>query len=111
MEAPSPLFRVHRYRWQDRDCMQIWFTCPGCGEGHAVNEKWEFNGDFHNPTFSPSILCWNDPDPRAAEGSKYRRGWRCHSYIKDGQIEYLPDCTHALAGQTVPMVPFDVESV
>ena len=28
---------------------------------------------------------------------------RCHSFIKDGQIQFLGDCTHSLAGQTVAL--------
>lgn len=27
----------------------------------------------------------------------------CHSFIRDGRIEFLSDCTHALAGQTVDL--------
>lgn len=27
----------------------------------------------------------------------------CHSFITDGSIEYLSDCTHELAGETVPL--------
>lgn len=30
----------------------------------------------------------------------------CHSFVRDGLIQYLPDCTHHLAGQTVPLEPF-----
>ena len=29
----------------------------------------------------------------------------CHSFVSDGQWQFLGDCTHALAGQTVPVVP------
>jgi hypothetical protein len=29
----------------------------------------------------------------------------CHSFLKDGQWQFLSDSAHALAGQTVPMVP------
>ena len=29
----------------------------------------------------------------------------CHSFLKDGQWQFLGDCAHGLAGQTVPMVP------
>jgi hypothetical protein len=25
----------------------------------------------------------------------------CHSFVRDGQIQFLGDCTHALKGQTV----------
>lgn len=27
----------------------------------------------------------------------------CHSFIKDGKIQFLGDCTHALANQTVDL--------
>lgn len=30
----------------------------------------------------------------------------CHSFITDGQIQFLADSTHRLAGQTVPLEPF-----
>jgi hypothetical protein len=50
------------------------------------------------PTFSPSILVtweWGE-----------RRGKKvCHSYVREGQIQFLGDCTHKLAGQTVPLPP------
>ena len=28
---------------------------------------------------------------------------RGHSYVTDGRIQYLSDCTHPLAGQTVDL--------
>lgn len=70
-----------------------WFDCPGCGRGHAIRTKgpspcWEWNGSVDKPTFSPSILSPID-------------GQRCHSFVKDGMIQFLSDCDHALAGQTV----------
>jgi hypothetical protein len=27
----------------------------------------------------------------------------CHSFVRDGRIEFLSDCTHSLAGQTVEL--------
>ncbi|WP_241754456.1 hypothetical protein [Cupriavidus basilensis] len=30
----------------------------------------------------------------------------CHSFVTDGRIQFLGDCTHALAGQTVPLAEF-----
>ena len=27
----------------------------------------------------------------------------CHSFVTDGRIRFLGDCTHALKGQTVPI--------
>lgn len=84
------------------------FYCPGCEEAHQIDTaKWEFNGDYEKPTFSPSYLTWNDPnpnaDPKYDPKGKYRNGFRCHSFIKNGNIEYLSDCSHKLAGQTVKL--------
>lgn len=93
-------------RVKDSDMLVFW--CAGCEEHHQINSKsWEFNGDFEKPTFSPSYLTWNEPnpnaDPKYDPTGKYRNGFRCHSFIRDGNIEYLSDCTHKLAGQTVQM--------
>ena len=85
------------------------FYCPGCEEHHQIDTaKWEFNGSFDKPTFTPSYLTWLDPNPNAnekrkPEWEKFRLGFRCHSYITDGFIEYLGDCTHKLAGQKVEL--------
>src|SRR6478735_2170366 len=82
------------------------FYCPGCaqydepGDGrlhsvHIVDRTWTFNGNVESPTLSPSVLVT----------SKHWRGaeiveLRCHSFVRDGRIEFLSDCTHSLAGQT-----------
>lgn len=71
------------------------FWCPGCECGHQVDSrKWKFNGDIVRPTVSPSLLV--NKDRVAVEH-------RCHTFIKDGNIQFLPDCTHKLAGKTVPL--------
>ena len=44
------------------------------------------------PTFSPSMAC--------NMGTEIQ----CHSFVCDGKIEYLSDCRHELAGQTVEML-------
>lgn len=51
---------------------------------------WEWDGDLEAPTLSPSIL------------SKIG-GEVCHSFLKDGVFEFLPDCTHEFSGQNVPL--------
>ena len=72
----------------------IW--CEGCGYEHAISPYvHRFNGDFERPTFSPSLL--NNHNPAKV----------CHSFIVDGKIQYLGDCFHQLAGQTVELM--DVE--
>lgn len=88
--------------------------CPGCESRHVVyvnplyyNQVWTFNGDLNKPTFRASLLC--------TTGSYAVPGYiddpaipptRCHSFITDGRIEYLTDCTHSLAGQTVDLPEF-----
>lgn len=79
-----------------------WLWCPGCEEAHRIQVVgtdgsmpegpcWEWDGNELSPTFNPSLLC---------TGAK-----RCHSFIRSGQWQFLEDCDHALAGQTVAMVP------
>lgn len=71
------------------------FWCPGCEELHTLDDTWKFNGDTETPTFSPSVLVtWGSNQPNR----------RCHLYIRTGRLQFLGDCTHKLAGQTVPMV-------
>jgi hypothetical protein len=68
------------------------FQCPGCNTIHTVGARWEFNGDMLRPTFSPSILVTNG-------SPKYR----CHSYLREGRLQFLGDCSHDMAGQTVEL--------
>lgn len=83
-----------------------WIWCPGCDQAHrpmiagvngdqASGPCWEWNGrDDDHFGIEPSLLV------HATEISPL-----CHSFIRDGRWEFLGDSTHALAGQTVPMVP------
>jgi hypothetical protein len=77
--------------------------CPGCKSGHGFRvgqpsgPNWTFNGDLEKPTFNPSLLCtWKHGDVEH----------RCHSFVRDGVIQFLSDCTHDLAGQTVALGSF-----
>jgi hypothetical protein len=76
------------------------FWCPGCECAHAINEHWRFNGDLEKPTISPSIL--SNGDRRCPNTP------RCHSFVRDGKIQFLSDCDHALAGQTVELPEWDL---
>lgn len=71
--------------------------CPGCKCGHRYDVgRWLFNGDFERPTFTPSYL---------VQGGKDRPGFVCHSYVTDGVIVFLADCTHEFKGQALPLEP------
>lgn len=90
----------------------LMFWCPACGYHHVVHtagqgwdgETWTFNGDGDSPTFRPSI---NVTTGRAVDPTFIREEGDppevCHSYITNGQIQFLDDCDHILAGQTVPL--------
>ncbi len=92
------------------------FRCPGCEDIHCVQvgagpgPRWGFNGDFDRPTFTPSILVrWNEPSDIEGEfdDPTKDRQMICHSFVRDGQIQFLGDCTHTMAGQTVHLPPVD----
>jgi hypothetical protein len=78
------------------------FECPGCKHAHSYDGRWVFNGDHRAPSFTPSLLVqgqeWNGTESVPT---------RCHLYVTSGKLVFLPDCTHALAGQTVPMLDWD----
>lgn len=102
---------------------QISYRCP-CGDVHTLTvggpgATWTWNGDTEKPTFSPSVLvrsghyvprkpgepesCWctyakEHPEEKLPFGC-----YLCHSFVRDGMVQFLGDCTHALAGQTVPL--------
>lgn len=90
---------------------QYMFDCPGCNTHHCVwtdnrdnVTTWSFNGDVEKPTVSPSILVKYPANPNAIEQFKQWRTERiCHSFITDGKIQFLSDCTHHLAGKTVDL--------
>lgn len=75
------------------------FHCPGCDDLHAVSEGWTWNGSLTAPTFSPSVLVryYNGTDVEQV----------CHSHVVDGKMQFLNDCTHAQAGQTVEIPDWD----
>ena len=86
------------------------FWCPGCDGAHAIQHgagtgpRWGWNGDVDKPTFTPSILVRYPSNPNATEEFKEWRAERvCHSFVTAGRIQFLSDCTHALAGQTVDL--------
>lgn len=98
----------------DTGTIAVWFWCPGCEKAHAVHvggdhpgPKWTWNGSLETPTFGPSILVRstaNEPiaDPSVPGGQRLVPSV-CHSFVIDGRIQFLSDCTHSKAGQTVDL--------
>lgn len=99
---------------------KLGFWCPGCKEMHAVRvpphpHAWGFNGNFDKPTFTPSVLVTGKRRMTEDEYLRVRSGEkleipdsRCHSFVTDGNIQFLSDCTHDLAGQTIALQPPDM---
>jgi hypothetical protein len=78
--------------WRDSNG-SVLFECPGCECPHAVDSRWTFNEDYERPTFSPSYLARCPGGPVEV----------CHSFVREGRIQFLSDSTHRLAGQTVDL--------
>lgn len=93
----SATARARVVRHQDET--SVWFWCAGCETHHRIlTPPWGFNDDVERPTFSPSVLVTYD-------FGEQREAKRCHTFVTDGRIQYLDDCTHALKGQTVDLAP------
>lgn len=52
---------------------------------------WSWNGDTEKPTLKPSIrtVC---------------RTILCHTFVNDGMVQFLDDCSHELAGKTLELL-------
>lgn len=109
------------------------FYCPGCKRRHHIHDApapgnpaspvWQWNGSVDRPTFTPSLLirgaeftpaglaayeAWCEAGFQQPAPEFERMDTVCHSFITDGKIQFLGDCTHHLAGQAVdiPVWPY-----
>lgn len=104
------------------DGPRVSFECPGCKTSHTImiapsrpsTPVWSWNRSESSPTFKPSILVRGTIPITDHEADRIMAGetiepehYVCHSFVTDGRIRFLGDCTHDLAGQTVdlPEVP------
>lgn len=85
--------------WQEKMQSAIIVTysimCPACKQPHNFNSTWNFNKDFEKPTISPSLL---------VTGVDSNGKTICHSFVNNGKIQFLDDCSHSLKGQTVELL-------
>ncbi len=91
--------KVERLKQDTANSPEFVISCPGCKCCHwfkttGKEPRWSFNGDMENPTINPSLL---------VRSSNANGPTVCHSFIKDGNIQFLNDCTHDMAGKTVPL--------
>ncbi|MDE2470536.1 MAG: ammonia monooxygenase [Bradyrhizobium sp.] len=99
------------------------YWCQGCDSWHTIKTKgdgaWGWNGDVQRPTFTPSVLlnskrmtekgnadhaAWVDAGCPPRNGDPFDSvPYVCHFFVTNGRVQFLGDCTHALAGQTVDL--------
>ena len=101
----------------------ITYWCQGCKTTHSVivdgPNAWGYNGNPESPTFTPSVLstsghfmtefrndrCWCDYNREHPE-EPVSGCYRCHTFITEGKVQFLGDCSHELAGQTLDLPEF-----
>ena len=87
--------------------------CPGCLEMHRLPDSWTFvNGNLESPTFTPSFR--HSGMQRVKVDGTWTGGWIlgpdgkaleevCHYILTDGILNFCGDCTHFMAGISVPL--------
>jgi hypothetical protein len=100
--------------WAHEDKQGLFWWCPGCNSAHSIKTSaggWTYNNNPESPTFYPSVLVtgteptipyeewksWfaSNPDQPLPSAPTI-----CHSFVTDGKMQFLGDCTHALANTT-----------
>lgn len=110
--------KIKRYTTDDGGYHgELGFMCPGCKHRHFIYDSetelshgepvWQFNGDFDKPTIRASVLVYGWGF-NSSTGKHDIMVDRCHSFITDGMIQFLSDCQHPLAGQTVELPDIDL---
>lgn len=107
MKLVSRVLRITSVAGENRILLIAW--CPGCDQQHPwwvqdpdkapsdPGHLWTWDGNAERPTIGPSLLV----HPHAGDPPQPL----CHSFMVAGQWQFLADCDHQLAGQTVDMVP------
>ena len=99
-EVNSEFIQVRSFEYTPevtrRGCV-VW--CPGCASPHIFwldgpGPIWVWDGNVDRPTMSPSYLVKGGSNQTV-----------CHSWLREGEWQFLGDSTHSLAGETLSMVP------
>jgi hypothetical protein len=120
----SQLSRIFRDLLYSDGSKGLSWHCEGCDDRHSIKHGpggWAWNGNADKPTFTPSVLvrsghhatgftgsCWCTYNAEQVAKGLEPSGYTCnicHTFITDGMVQFLSDCTHHLAGKTVPMAP------
>lgn len=82
--------------------------CQGCNHAHTYyvqggHHNWTFDGNIESPTFTPSMRMFRK---RTGEDTELTI---CHYFLTNGEIQFLSDCLHKFAGQTLPLEPIPAD--
>jgi hypothetical protein len=80
---------------------------------HKLPDTWQFNGNVDCPTYTPSFKHSGVQTVKDAQG-KWTGEWVydaagkplqecCHYILTNGVLNFCGDCTHSMAGQSVPL--------
>jgi len=92
------------------EATHVWLNMPGplpyrcipIVHGNATRKGtpcWSWNGDVEKPTLKPSIR---------TKGGGTKNSIVCHSFVNDGKVQFLGDCTHEFANKTVDLLEVDI---
>lgn len=109
--------RVGDESWYDTMPV-LWKHPPGSGvlPNHGIRIPLELVGNDRSVPFTLEAICAKIGIVATFDALDDRvRQWReakfppyvCHSFVRNGRIEYLGDCTHHLKGQTVDLPDMD----
>ncbi len=77
------------------------------GGTRAGTPNWTWNGSVDSPTLKPSILTRGSTGFTDLDGGRTVTDHVCHSFVNDGKVQFLSDCTHEFAGQTLDLLEVD----
>jgi len=110
----KPMKQIEDKSWipcEPEEATHVQIHVPGCFPYRMLpvlksgkregTPNWTWNGDVDKPTLKPSILS-------KAEYGETKELRICHSFVTDGKIKFLNDCTHEFAGQTMDLLEVDV---
>lgn len=69
--------------------------------------NWTWNGSVDLPTVKPSILTRGSTGKTDDDGKRTITDHVCHSFVNDGKVQFLSDCTHEFAGMTMDLLDVD----
>jgi hypothetical protein len=82
------------------------FYCPACDTDHRVITEGEGAWTLEDPeglvTIKPSVRVQGSVCTRTNESQEVY----CHFFVTKGKFHYCADSKHDLAGETVPMIPY-----